>query len=1067
MRFHFVAERELRAASRRKGTYVVRWVTGAAFFLLFVWLMWAFGGFRNQRVAPDIFNVFSVLTFFYCLIVGTARTADCLSSERREGTLGLLFLTNLNSAEIVAGKLCAHALPTVYGLLAIFPIMAIPLLMGGVTAEHFARTMLALLNAILFSLAAGFVASVLCKRQFTAVALAMMLALVWGAGLLGVAAIIEEFHGPRLWINGFSTLCPLYALVTADGGRIFSKNHYWFSVASVTGTSFVWLGLVTWQLARSWRDRPSTVRVSRAARNPAASVRSSNSPRAALRRRLLAINPFLWLSGRNAISSPVIMTITVGLVLITLFVTAPYFARVIGAGNYKPVAGSLLAWIWTVIAFHLIAFYYAAMISSQRLAEDKETGALELILSTPATEQTIGRGLWLAFGRRMLFPALAATLGHLYFLWQCLVMCTLEPPGEITVRATPGQFLWAALFNEPIGGRMLQWEFCMMMRIAVLILLLTPLLWITLAWLGRWLGLRMKHPGFAPLVAVALVVIPPTLLYSLVCYLGDQARLFNSDVRNWMPIMVWLAVGMLVTHCLLLCSWAAGKLRHDFRAVVIGRFDNKPRSWNACARSILKFCLRMLTLAFALGLLVAGFYGCQNVRIRRNWSTFQARLQQQGKSLELAAILPKPVAQELDFARAEEFKILLAGHRKSLRSLLDKLHPLSKWQPYYNQSPDTYGWTTQKYAPFELFAGWLGLGKGPAGGTNNSDLAPALLATLQPLERDLSALAVAARRPAFQPTTNRTAAAVIQTRRPELQTLERLQFLFTLRSLALLETNDAAHAGEDFITSLHLVRLGLQSPDALAGQRGQVMLVRSFQPLWEGLSRHQWSDAQLAAFQTELAGFNLLASHTNAIRRTVLAHIEIWRTLPESKSPHVALPSADGGYTSNRSWQWQPRTWWLNHCISLYQLGENLTGQMDLTNEYCRFNEYEGTLNNLPLESETQQWLGQHEWYGPRAHHVAVAQTWLNEARLAIALERQRLADGHYPTALKVLVPGQLSHIPKDVARGLPVTYQLVPPGSYEIRGLGFNRINDRTNSNSDDWVWAYPTNAASGSQPP
>ena len=42
--------------------------------------------------------------------------------------------------------------------------------------------------------------------------------------------------------------------------------------------------------------------------------------------------------------------------------------------------------------------YYAAMTASQRLAEDKETGALELILSTPTTERTISRGLWLAYG---------------------------------------------------------------------------------------------------------------------------------------------------------------------------------------------------------------------------------------------------------------------------------------------------------------------------------------------------------------------------------------------------------------------------------------------------------------------------------------------------------------------------------------------------------------------------------------------------------------------------------------------------------------------------------------------
>ena len=156
MRFLSVADRELRSAARRKATYRTRWVTASLFLGLLIWLMWVFGAFANRGAVPQVFTVFSVLTFLYCLLLSTAKTADCISSERREGTLGLLFLTNLNSAEIIAGKFCSHALASVYGLMAIFPMLALPLLMGGITFGHFARTVLALLNAILFALAAGF-----------------------------------------------------------------------------------------------------------------------------------------------------------------------------------------------------------------------------------------------------------------------------------------------------------------------------------------------------------------------------------------------------------------------------------------------------------------------------------------------------------------------------------------------------------------------------------------------------------------------------------------------------------------------------------------------------------------------------------------------------------------------------------------------------------------------------------------------------------------------------------------------------------------------------------------------
>jgi len=76
MRFLSVAERELRAAARPKATYRTRWITAAIFFALLVWLLWVFNGFRNRRAAPEVFEVFSILTFGYCLITGTAWTAD-------------------------------------------------------------------------------------------------------------------------------------------------------------------------------------------------------------------------------------------------------------------------------------------------------------------------------------------------------------------------------------------------------------------------------------------------------------------------------------------------------------------------------------------------------------------------------------------------------------------------------------------------------------------------------------------------------------------------------------------------------------------------------------------------------------------------------------------------------------------------------------------------------------------------------------------------------------------------------------------------------------------------------
>jgi hypothetical protein len=227
---------------------------------------------------------------------------------------------------------------------------------------------------------------------------------------------------------------------------------------------------------------------------------------------LLAINPLFWLTSRQRVSAPVFMFLVVVLTLVTVYVTAPYFTRVTGGGTARPVLGQLLAWLFTGSGIHALVLYYAAMSASQRLAEDKQTGALELLLGTPITERTISRGLWLAYGRKMLFPALLAVLVHVFFIWVVMVMASLSPPVPIAPGATPGEIFWSALLDRPLRGRVIDWQLGFMLRIALLVLTQLMVAWVTLGWVGRWLGLRMKHPGFAPMASLALLFVPPILL---------------------------------------------------------------------------------------------------------------------------------------------------------------------------------------------------------------------------------------------------------------------------------------------------------------------------------------------------------------------------------------------------------------------------------------------------------------------------------------------------------------------------------------------------------------------------
>ncbi|NOS71098.1 MAG: ABC transporter permease [Verrucomicrobia bacterium] len=1059
MRLLTVAERELRAAARNKVTHRARWITSAMFLGYLIWLFWIHNGFSNSRVTPDVFNTFAVTIFFFCLFVGATRTADCISSERREGTLGLLFLTNLNSAEIVIGKFCSTALASIYNLLAIFPMLALPLLMGGITLEHFWRTVLALIVSIFFSLACGFVASVVSVRQFTSIAVALGLSLLTGAGLLAAAAIVDDYKGPQVWVQTLASCCPLYSLVAADGSRTLGQNHFWLSLATVAAMSLSALGLVTLRLSQTWRDRPQKVRTRKRFSIPESWRRRANAGSLAMRRRMLDINPFYWLDGRRRVSSPVFMLITIVLVATTVHVLAPAFSK--GFNSTPPksqltLEGYIFAWMFLGLTLHALTLYYAAMISSQRLAEDKQAGALELVLCTQTTERAISRGLWQAFSRRMLFPAVACILAHLFFIWMGATFLIMEE--HKLRRFTPGELLWRAFFSLRISGNNDDWSFAMVLRIFLLMLVMIFLLWITLGWLGRWLGLRMKHPGFAPLVALALAIVPPVLLFTLACFLFDKIHIYRAGPKLFVPVLVWTAFGLGAVNCLMLSLWAARRLRNDFRTTVTSRFQGPPAkgAWLPSRRTVIRFAVGSASVVLAGVLAVLGFYGYQNSRSRREWIAYQSQLKKQNEPLSLAALMPGPVPDSENFARSTAFQGLLDHKDKEMSVFVARMWKFTG----ANSRPLFTMWMQNQFMPPAQLLGSAVNLTGRLTATNRAVVAPALLRAMQSHESTLLALSSdAVRLTRFQTSTNIDATSFFKSD-PAIETLNRLQVVFQIRACALLAANRSEEAREDLITSLRLARMLGQSPDAMSSQRLQATIAQSLQPLWEGLCAQQWNDAQLAEIQTELAGFNLLAAHTNAIHRLVAAHIEIWSALPDSGQKDFSVPIDGGSLTREDAWGYQPRAWWFDRCIQLHRAGEKAIGKIDVAGGRVKMDYDWADLQDLPVGSDTQQLFQQYYWSGPGPGLVSFMQNAVNQAIIACALERHYIANGKYPDTLDALVPDFLPRIPNDIARGRPMLYQRTDDGRYILRSVGPDGNDDRKKKTSDDWLWWYGTNA-------
>jgi len=135
-----IVGRELRVVSRKRGTYWTRVFSAALALVLMGTFLGAWSASRQMTGANSgqiLFSMLKWLCFVFACGAGMFLTSDCLSEEKRDGTLGLLFLTDLRGYDVVAGKLIAMSLHAFYGLLAIFPVLGLTLMLGGVSGLEF------------------------------------------------------------------------------------------------------------------------------------------------------------------------------------------------------------------------------------------------------------------------------------------------------------------------------------------------------------------------------------------------------------------------------------------------------------------------------------------------------------------------------------------------------------------------------------------------------------------------------------------------------------------------------------------------------------------------------------------------------------------------------------------------------------------------------------------------------------------------------------------------------------------------------------------------------------------
>jgi hypothetical protein len=507
-----VAYRELLVLARRPALH---WLRATAALLtaavgLGIVLVRLGAGATPDAVGRPLFLLLSWCAGALCLLAGPVLMADSIAEEKRAGTLGLLRLSNLHSYDIVAGKLAGLALPAMHGLLAILPVMTVGFFLGGVSGGEFARTGLALLNLLFFSMALA----ALCSAAFTSGrrALAMSLGcLLFSAGLFallerGVPWVVE-------WEDfALALAAPVAALpaawessVTCPGrfGRLLGLTH-------AAGWSCL-LGACA-AVALAWRT--------------GAEVRAPKPVRRWVPKRG---GPVLrWLATRQVGGADWMWFYTAACAGTLWWMKGLVDLQTASLLDFAAVAWALHG------GFKLMIGWTAV----RALGNERDSGALEMLFVTPLGEVAVWHAWLDALKRRFLWPALGLVAFDMWLAWR-----------------------WTF-------GESSTWSDSAMLPVAFLSGLMFLLDGYTLAWVGLWQGLVRRTATRATVRTLGLLLALPTLIcLPLFGLLGSTAG--SVPQQLWTATVWWFTVGCILD--VLLGAWTMVRVSDDLRQAVLLR----------------------------------------------------------------------------------------------------------------------------------------------------------------------------------------------------------------------------------------------------------------------------------------------------------------------------------------------------------------------------------------------------------------------------------------------------------------------------------------------------------------
>ncbi len=558
-----IFNRELLTLPRRGRLHLIR-----SLYLLVLWVLaltaWqtAFGweqGVTQGDLAYFGTLVFKLLSFLQLTLVlffSALFAASAVTQEKDRRTFVLLLLTDLSNSEIVLGKLFGSLLQIGALVISAVPVLALIMLLGGVSFE---QVLLTLLISIASAVAAGALGCLLAiwrEKTYQALALTLLCLVLYLLVVEGLVALSGWLDAAG-WQTRLSPFRALYAVIEPGLGMDASSSAFAFT-ASMLAVAALLSGVGIWKL-RVWNpsgepiQRPETLE---AEAEQETVERRASAHAAPGKVRDVWTNPVLWREirtrayGRRSLLIKAAYLLVFGLVFFWVYRSLPHAAN-IGVDRLFPAWGLV-----PIVVLSLLLLNAQAVTS---VTSERDLKALDLLLVTDLSprEFVFGKlgGIFYNTKEIVLPPLLLAgafvwwgLIGFEAFLFILLTLLVL-----MVFTAVLGLHVSLHIANSRLAiGYSLGTIFFLFIGTLICIYLIRAsgrfeyqwtsfIFFLAIGIGGLWLVLSGNRPSLA--VNIAAGLCPPSIFYAAISVLiGNPTTGKGGD-----PLMPFVVIGFALS----------------------------------------------------------------------------------------------------------------------------------------------------------------------------------------------------------------------------------------------------------------------------------------------------------------------------------------------------------------------------------------------------------------------------------------------------------------------------------------------------------------------------------------